>query len=112
MFFKRGNLFALGSMMLLHVATAFAAPMDVNVVDSVMGKYQSAASSWGGVMVSYGSWLFWGLALVSMVWTYGMMAMRRSDIQELFAESIRFFGTLVSRGGAMEPMRGRHKGAT
>lgn len=94
MFFKRGNLFALGSMMLLHVATAFAAPMDVNVVDSVMGKYQSAASTWGGVMVSYGSWLFWGLALVSMVWTYGMMAMRRSDIQEFFAESIRFFGTL------------------
>lgn len=94
MFFKRGNHFALGSMMLLHVATAFAAPMDVNVVDSVMGKYQSAASSWGGVMVSYGSWLFWGLALVSMVWTYGMMAMRRSDIQEFFAESIRFFGTL------------------
>ncbi|KVD97548.1 conjugal transfer protein TrbL [Burkholderia ubonensis] len=94
MFFKRGHLFALGLMMLLHVATAFAAPMDVNVVDSVMGKYQSAASSWGGVMVSYGSWLFWGLALVSMVWTYGMMAMRRSDIQEFFAESIRFFGTL------------------
>lgn len=94
MFFKRGNRFALGLMMLLHVATAFAAPMDVNVVDSVMGKYQSAASSWGGVMVSYGSWLFWGLALVSMVWTYGMMAMRRSDIQEFFAESIRFFGTL------------------
>ncbi|WP_407971017.1 P-type conjugative transfer protein TrbL [Burkholderia pyrrocinia] len=94
MFFKRGNLFALGSMMLLHVATAIAAPMDVNVVDSVMGKYQSAASSWGGIMVSYGSWLFWGLALVSMVWTYGMMAMRRSDIQEFFAESIRFFGTL------------------
>ncbi|KWC74559.1 conjugal transfer protein TrbL [Burkholderia cepacia] len=94
MFFKRGNRFALGSMMLLHVAAAFAAPMDVNVVDSVMGKYQSAASSWGSVMVSYGSWLFWGLALVSMVWTYGMMAMRRSDIQEFFAESIRFFGTL------------------
>ncbi|VBG94388.1 putative plasmid conjugal transfer protein [Burkholderia pseudomallei] len=94
MFFKRGNQLALGSMMLLHVATAFAAPMDVNVVDSVMGKYQSAASSWGNVMVSYGSWLFWGLAIISMVWTYGMMAVRRADIQEFFAESIRFFGTL------------------
>ncbi|ANW51720.1 P-type conjugative transfer protein TrbL [Burkholderia pseudomallei] len=93
-FFKRGNQLVFGSMMLLHAATAFAAPMDVNVVDSVMGKYQSAASSWGNVMVSYGSWLFWGLALVSMVWTYGMMAIRRSDIQEFFAESIRFFGTL------------------
>ncbi len=93
-FFKRGKLIALGSMIFLHVATALAAPMNVNVVDSVMEKYQSAASLWGNVMVSYGSWLFWGLALVSMVWTYGMMAMRRADIQEFFAESIRFFGTL------------------
>lgn len=94
MFFKSGKSIALGSMIFLHVATVLAAPMNANVVDSVMGKYQSAASSWGNVMVSYGSWLFWGLALVSMVWTYGMMAMRRADIQEFFAESIRFFGTL------------------
>lgn len=94
MFFKSGKPIALGSMIFLHVATVLAAPMNANVVDSVMGKYQSAASSWGNVMVSYGSWLFWGLALVSMVWTYGMMAMRRADIQEFFAESIRFFGTL------------------
>ncbi|CAJ4224463.1 putative plasmid conjugal transfer protein [Burkholderia pseudomallei] len=94
MFFKRGKLIGLGSMIFLHVATALAAPMNANVVDSAMAKYQSAAGSWGNVMVSYGSWLFWGLALVSMVWTYGMMAMRRADIQEFFAESIRFFGTL------------------
>lgn len=94
MFFKSGKSIALGSMIFLHVATVLAAPMNANVVDSVMGKYQSAASSWGNVMVSYGSWLFWGLALVSMVWTYGMMAMRRADVQEFFAESIRFFGTL------------------
>ncbi|VWD28920.1 putative plasmid conjugal transfer protein [Burkholderia contaminans] len=94
MYFKSGKLIALGSMIFLHVATVLAAPMNANVVDSVMGKYQSAAGAWGNVMVSYGSWLFWGLALVSMVWTYGMMAMRRADIQEFFAESIRFFGTL------------------
>lgn len=94
MFFKRGKLAVLGPMIFLHAATALAAPMNANVVDSVMGKYQSAASSWGNVMVSYGSWLFWGLALISMVWTYGMMAMQRADIQQFFAESIRFFGTL------------------
>lgn len=94
MYFKSGKLIVLGSMIFLHVATALAAPMNANVVDSVMGKYQTAAGAWGNVMVSYGSWLFWGLALISMVWTYGMMAMRRADIQEFFAESIRFFGTL------------------
>ncbi|RQZ24656.1 P-type conjugative transfer protein TrbL [Burkholderia sp. Bp9017] len=92
--FTHGKQLAIGAMILLHVATAFAAPMSDNVVDSVMAKYQSAASAWGNVMVSYGSWLFWGLALVSMVWTYAMMALRRADIQEFFAETIRFFGTL------------------
>lgn len=31
---------------------------------------------------------------MSMVWTYGFMALRRADIQEFFAETIKFFGTL------------------
>lgn len=94
MFPKGGKLFASGSMALIYSATVFAAPMNSNVVDSVMGKYQAAASAWGSVMVSYASWLFWGLALISMVWTFGMMALRKADIQEFFAETIRFFGTL------------------
>ncbi|MFL9951965.1 P-type conjugative transfer protein TrbL [Paraburkholderia nemoris] len=94
MFYKGSKLFALGSMALIYSATVFAAPMNSNVVDSVMGKYQAAASAWGSVMVSYASWLFWGLALISMVWTFGMMALRKADIQEFFAETIRFFGTL------------------
>jgi type IV secretion system protein VirB6/type IV secretion system protein TrbL len=64
--------------------------LDSNVIDSVMQKYQDAAGQWGSVMVSYASWLFWGLVLLSMVWTYGMMAMRRAEIQEVLAETIRF----------------------
>ncbi len=74
-----------------EVAVAAA---DTGIMDSVMGKYQQAASSWGGQMVSFGSWIFWGLALISMVWTYGMMILRKADIGEFFAETIRFFGTL------------------
>lgn len=72
---------------------AFAAA-DTGIMDSVMGRYQQAASAWGARMVSYGSWVFWGLALISMVWTYGMMILRKADIGEFFAETIRFFGTL------------------
>lgn len=94
MFYKGSKLFALGSLALIHSATVVAAPMNSNVVDSVMGKYETAASAWGSVMVNYASWLFWGLALISMTWTYGMMALRKADIQEFLAETIRFFGTL------------------
>lgn len=93
--FARGyKVAAISSVAIFYSFTASAAPMDTNVVDSVLSKYQGAASAWGSIMVSYASWLFWGLALISMVWTYGMMALRKADIQEFFAETIRFFGTL------------------
>mgnify|MGYP000557050608 CR=1 FL=1 len=81
----------LGLFIIPEVALAAA---DTGIMDSVMGRYQQAASAWGARMVSYGSWIFWGLALISMVWTYGMMILRKADIGEFFAETIRFFGTL------------------
>ncbi|OMS47715.1 P-type conjugative transfer protein TrbL [Burkholderia pseudomallei] len=94
MFSNGGNLSVLGLMAVAYSATVTAAPMNADVVDSVMGKYQAAASAWGSVMVNYASWLFWGLALISMVWTFGMMALRNAGIQEAFAEIVRFFAVL------------------
>jgi P-type conjugative transfer protein TrbL len=34
--------------------------------------------------------LFWTLVVISMVWTFGMMALRKADIGEFFAEFVRF----------------------
>lgn len=75
-----------------YSVSAYAAPMDTNVFDKILSRYQNAASAWGTVMVEYATWLFWGLVLISMVWTYGMMILRKADIQEFFAETVRFFG--------------------
>ncbi|WP_322075545.1 P-type conjugative transfer protein TrbL [Burkholderia cenocepacia] len=61
------------------------------LLDDILNRFNSVASGWGSKMVSYASWLFWGLVLISMVWTYGMMALRRADIGEVLAETIRFF---------------------
>lgn len=94
MFSNGGKLSVLCLMAVAYSATVTAAPMNADVVDSVMGKYQAAASAWGSVMVNYASWLFWGLALISMVWTFGMMALRNAGIQEAFAEIVRFFAVL------------------
>ncbi|MGZ7172285.1 P-type conjugative transfer protein TrbL [Burkholderia gladioli] len=91
---KGGKLLAVASTVVAYTATVAAAPLNSNVVDSVMGKYQTAASAWGSVMVSYASWLFWGLALISMVWTFGMMALRNAGIQEALAEIVRFIAVL------------------
>ncbi|ARO69805.1 P-type conjugative transfer protein TrbL (plasmid) [Xylella fastidiosa subsp. pauca] len=81
-----------GLLMLLYSTAASSAPIDKNIIDSVLDKYQAAATSWGSVMIHYASWLFWSLVLLSMVWTYGMMALRKADIQEFLAETVRFLG--------------------
>ncbi|AZR34862.1 P-type conjugative transfer protein TrbL [Xanthomonas vasicola] len=93
-FSSGGKLSMLGLMAVMYSTTVTAAPMNADVVDSVMGKYQAAASAWGSVMVSYASSLFWGLALISMVWTFGMLALKNGGIQEALAEIVRFFAVL------------------
>jgi type IV secretion system protein VirB6/type IV secretion system protein TrbL len=84
---------ALAALSLLLIPE-IASASDTGIMDSVMEKYQVAATSWGAKMVAFGSWLFWGLAIISMTWTYGMMLLRKADLGEFFGETIRFFGTL------------------
>ena len=60
------------------------------VMDDIAGRYRNAAAGWSGVITKHASWLFWSLVIISMVWTFGFMALRRADSSEFFAESIRF----------------------
>ncbi|MBU5612648.1 P-type conjugative transfer protein TrbL [Geomonas azotofigens] len=68
------------------------AGIDINpgVLDIVLDRFQSTASTWSTVISARASWLFWVLVTISMVWTFGMMALRKADIGEFFAEFIRF----------------------
>nr|QDL89339.1 conjugal transfer protein TrbL [Sym plasmid] len=69
---------------------AHAAIDNAGVFDSVLDRYQAAASGWAGVITAAATWLFWTLVVISMVWTFGMMALRKADIGEFFAEFVRF----------------------
>ncbi|HEK2843869.1 TPA: P-type conjugative transfer protein TrbL [Proteus mirabilis] len=60
------------------------------LLDSVLVRYSLATSSWGVLITKYATWLFWTLVTISMVWTFGMLALRQADIGEFFAELIRF----------------------
>jgi type IV secretion system protein TrbL len=91
---RKATCAALAVIGLLLVPELAQAAANTGIMDSVMNKYHQVASTWGSKMVAYGGWIFWGLALISMVWTYGMMFLRKADIGEFFAETIRFFGTL------------------
>lgn len=74
----------------LLVPNAHAAIDNADVLDSVLTRYQTAASGWADTIISSASWLFWLLVVISMVWTFGMMALRRADLGEFFAEFVRF----------------------
>ena len=87
------KLLAMGCLLLLTTGAEAAFPTldNAGVFDTILHRFETTAAGWGSKMVSYGSWLFWSLSLLSMVWTYGLMALKKADIQEFFAETIRFF---------------------
>ncbi len=69
---------------------AHAALDSAGLFDDIVARYSNAASAWASVITDAASWLFWVLVLMSMVWTFGMMALRKADIGEFFAEFVRF----------------------
>ncbi|SHL63805.1 type IV secretion system protein VirB6/type IV secretion system protein TrbL [Nitrosospira sp. Nsp11] len=74
----------------LFVSEAHAAIENANVLDDILFRYKGAASAWAATITDRASWLFWLLVVISMVWTFGLMAVRRADLGEFFAEFIRF----------------------
>nr|WP_208800747.1 P-type conjugative transfer protein TrbL [Xanthomonas cucurbitae] len=60
------------------------------VMNDVLQRFHNAASTWGPAIEAAASRLFWALVVISMVWTFGMMALRKADIGEFFAEFVRF----------------------
>ncbi|KXU36990.1 hypothetical protein AXE65_04215 [Ventosimonas gracilis] len=60
------------------------------LMDDVLKKFKDQTMGWGDTFKQHASWLFLTLATISMVWTFGMLALRKADISEFFAELIRF----------------------
>jgi type IV secretion system protein TrbL len=69
---------------------AFAAIDNAGILDNVLARYSTAAGAWQQIITTRASWLFWTLTVISMIWTFGMMALRRGDLGEFFAEFARF----------------------
>jgi len=61
-----------------------------SVLDQVVQKFQGKVKTWQGVIQAAAERLFWSLVLISMVWTFGMMILRKADIGDFFAEFTRF----------------------
>lgn len=76
--------------LLLCSTEAFSAINNAGVMDTVLNRFKTNASSWASIIEAVATRLFWTLVLISMVWTFGMMALRKADIGEFFAELVRF----------------------
>ena len=61
-----------------------------SVLDQVVERFNQSARTWQGVIQGAAEGLFWTLVLISMVWTFGMMILRKADIGDFFAEFTRF----------------------
>ena len=81
-------LILLASLFVTHSASA--AIDKSGVLDTVADRFMTESATWGAIITGYASWLFWLLVTISMIWTFGMMALRKADIQEFFAELVRF----------------------
>jgi type IV secretion system protein TrbL len=80
---------AVASLVLGFAGTGYAADMS-GVVDTLLGKYQTAGQAWVGALKGGATTLFWILATISLAWTCISMAIKRADLGELFAEICRF----------------------
>jgi type IV secretion system protein TrbL len=76
--------------LILYSAGAAAQLTNQGMLDQVVTEFATRASSWQSVVMNAAMWLFWTLGTISLVWTGGMLILRKADIGEFFAEFVRF----------------------
>jgi type IV secretion system protein VirB6/type IV secretion system protein TrbL len=79
-----------GVLLLIAAVPAAAQLSSSGILDVVTIAYQTAAGQWAAKIKTHALYLFWLLASISMVWTFGMLALRQADIGEFMSELIKF----------------------
>ena len=64
--------------------------LDIGIMDNILERYKNAAKRWRTKLKEKAAFLFWSLALISLIWTLGTMALKKADVGEMFAEFARF----------------------
>lgn len=80
----------IGTALVLYSTGAAAQLTNQGMLDQVVTEFATRASSWQTVVLNAAMWLFWTLGTISLVWTGGMLILRKADIGEFFAEFFRF----------------------
>ncbi len=80
----------IGVTLVLYSTAASAQLTNQGMLDQVVTEFATRATSWQTVVMNAAMFLFWTLGTISLVFTFGFMALRKADIGEFFAEFIRF----------------------
>lgn len=89
------NKIALGGLMMVATVVLSEPAMaqelgSSGVLNDVLKRFHENASTWQTAIQAAATRLFWSLVVISMVWTFGMMALRKADLGEFFAEFVKF----------------------
>lgn len=92
---RKSGVFMVGVIAVLVVIAgpALAQVPSTGVFDDVLNRFSPQISQWETTIKKHAIFLFWTLATISLVWTGVVMALKQSDIQEYFAEVIKFIIT-------------------
>ena len=76
---KINSVIMLIGLLVVVAPEAFAAIDNAGVMDKVSDRFKTHASSWASIIETVATRLFWSLVTISMVWTFGMMALRKAE---------------------------------
>lgn len=80
----------IGAFLALYSTAASAQLTNHGMLDRVVTEFATRATAWQTVVMNAATFLFWTLGTISLVITFGFMALRKADIGEFFAEFIKF----------------------
>lgn len=80
----------IGIAIALYSTAASAQLTNQGMLDQVVTEFATRATHWQTEVMNAAMFLFWTLGTISLVWTFGFMALRKADIGEFFAELVRF----------------------
>ncbi|MFY8352898.1 P-type conjugative transfer protein TrbL, partial [Pseudoalteromonas sp. SSM20] len=89
-FIAKASLAILVCWLTFYSPDAFADITSNDVLDGVLDRYALSAQTWTAVITLHATWLFWLLASLGMIFTFGFMALKKADLGEFFSEFIRF----------------------
>ena len=87
---------------LLLADSSYAALSTNNILNDVLARYKTAATSWAGVIQNYAEYFFGGLAVMGFVWQISQAYFHRPDFAGVFGEIIRYVTFVESFYGFFE----------